>query len=183
MATINSSSGRATAVSAGSATITATGGSKTGTATLTVTEPPPIVSSVSVSPSSASIEEGETQRFTATAYTSDNAVISGKTFAWTSSMASVATINSSGLATGVDAGSTTITATVDGKSGTALLTVAERMLRSKSGTISGRYSYSAGGSVTLSETTSGNLRLEIDDLETPSGAPDVYLVLPIQAVH
>ena len=176
VATINSS-GLATGVDAGSTTITATVDGKSGTATLTVTEPPPVVASVAVSPSSVSIEEGGTQQFSATAYTSDNTMISGKTFAWSSSNTSVATINASGLATGVDAGSTTITATVDGKSGTASLTVTEAAPRSRTGTISGRNNYSSGGSVTLSETSDGKLRLSITGLSTPSGAPDVYVAL------
>ncbi|MDE2999461.1 MAG: Ig-like domain-containing protein, partial [Gemmatimonadota bacterium] len=110
VATVDSS-GLATGLDAGSTTITATLDGVYGTATLTVTEPPPAVARVTVSPSSVSIEEGGTHQFSATAYTSDNTMISGKTFAWTSSSASVATINASGLATGVDAGSTTITAT------------------------------------------------------------------------
>ncbi|MDE2889522.1 MAG: Ig-like domain-containing protein, partial [Gemmatimonadota bacterium] len=169
----------ATGVDAGSTTIRATVDGKSGTATLKVTEPPPprpVVDRVSVSPSSASIEEGKTQQFSATAYTSDNVAISGKTFTWSSSSTSVATVNSSGLATGVDAGSTTIRATVDGKSGTATLTVTGP-LRSRTGTIGGRNNYSSGGSVTLSETSDGKLRLSIAGLSTPSGAPDVFVAL------
>ena len=128
-ATINSTSGLATGVNAGMTTITARAGGETDTATLTVTEPPPpTVNSVTVSPSSPSIEEGETQQFTATAKDSDNMAISGKTFTWTSSDTSKATINSSGLATGKDAGSVTITATTDGVDGTATLTVTEPVM-------------------------------------------------------
>ena len=130
VATVSPSSGSSTTargVNAGSTTIRASVDGKSDTARLTVTEPPPVVDRVSVSPSTASIEEGETRQFTATAYESDNTVISGKTFAWTSSTTSVATISpSSGTATtatGVSAGSTTITASVDGKSDTATLTV------------------------------------------------------------
>ena len=176
VATVNAS-GLATGVDAGSTTITATVDGISGTATLTVTESPPVVARVTLSPSSVSIEEGGTHRFSATAYTSDNTMISGKTFVWTSSRPSVATINASGLATGVDAGSTTITATVDGKSGTAALTVTDAAPRSRTGTISGRNNYSSGGSVTLSETSDGKLRLSITGLSTPSGAPDVFVAL------
>ncbi len=176
VATINSS-GLATGVDAGSTTITATVDGVSGTASLTVTEPPPVVARVAVSPSSVTIEEGGTQQFSATAYDSDNTMISGKTFTWTSSSTSVATINASGLATGVDAGSTTITATVDGKSGTASLTVSQSAPRSRTGTISGRNNYSSGGSVTLSETSDGKLRLSITGLSTPNAAPDVFVAL------
>ena len=120
-----SSSGLARGVSVGTTTIEATVDGKSDTARLTVTEPPPVVNRVTVSPSTASIEEGKTRRFTARAYTSDDEVISGKTFRWTSSRTSVATISSSGLARGVNAGTTTIRASVDGKSDTAVLTVTE----------------------------------------------------------
>ena len=188
VATINAS-GLATARNAGTTTITADVDGVSGEATLTVTEPPPpppVVDRVTVSPSSPSIEEGETKRFTATAYESDNTVIPGKSFAWTSSSTSVATISpSSGTATtatGVSAGSTTITASVDGKSGTASLTVTEPSpppppLKSRTGTISGRNGYSSGGSVTLSETSDGKLQLSITGLSTPGGAPDVFVAL------
>lgn len=185
VATINSS-GLATARNAGSTMISATVDGVSGEATLTVTEPPPppppVVDRVTVSPSSPSIEEGGTQRFTATAYESDNTVISGKSFAWTSSTTSVATVSpSSGTATtatGVSAGSTTITASVDGKSGTATLTVTAPpppppMFRSRTATISG--SYSAAGSVTLSEVAGGQLKLTIIGLN--STAPDTWLAL------
>ena len=50
---------------------------------------------VTVTPSSRSIEEGETQRFTATAYESDNTEIPGTRFRWTSSNTSVATVSPS----------------------------------------------------------------------------------------
>ena len=180
-ATINPTTGVARGVNAGMATITARAGGRSDTAMLTVTEPPPpTVNRVSVNPSSPSITEGSTQNFTATAYDADDMVVSGKTFTWMSSNTTVATINSSsGLATGVDAGSVTITATTDGVSGMATLTVTEPTptLRSRSGTISGRNSYSAGGSVTLSEVSGGRLKLEITGLSTPSGAPDVYVAL------
>ena len=185
-----SSSGLARGRNAGSTTIRASVDGKSDTAMLTVTEPPPVVDRVTVSPSTASIEEGETRRFTARAFDSDNVRITGKTFTWTSSNTTVATVSpSSGTATtarGVNAGSTTIRASVDGKNGTARLTVTAPpppppppppMLRSRTGTISGRNGYSSGGSVTLSETSDGKLRLSITGLSTPGGAPDVYVAL------
>ena len=182
-----SATGLARGVDAGSTTITATADGVSGTASLTVTEPPPppepMVATVTVSPPSASIEEDETRQFSATARESDGTVISGKTFTWTSSVTSVATVSpSSGTATtatGVDAGSTTIRATVDGISGTASLTVTEPppppppMLRSRTATISG--SYSAAGAVTLSEVAGGQLKLTITGLN--STAPDTWLAL------
>ena len=173
--------GLATGVGAGEAMITAAADSVSGMATLTVTEPPPpppVVDRVAVSPSSPSIEEGETQRFTATAYTSDNEVISGKTFSWTSSNTTVATVNpSSGTATtamGVNEGSTTIRAEVDGESGTATLTVTAPppppQLKSRTATISGTPSYpNTAGSVTFEEVAGGKLKLTITGMNTGGG--------------
>jgi hypothetical protein len=112
VATINSS-GLATGVSAGTTQITASSGGVTSPAdTLTVTPPP--VASIAISPASPSIAVGATQQFTATAKDSSGNTISGVTFAWSSSATGVATINSSGLATGVSAGTTQITASSGG---------------------------------------------------------------------
>lgn len=84
----------------------------------------PTVTTVSVSPPSATLTEiGATAQFDATARDQDGSVISGTTFDWTSSSQSVATVSSTGLATAAGEGSADITATADGVSGSASLTV------------------------------------------------------------
>ena len=83
----------------------------------------PHVTTVTVTPPSATINVGLTKSFAATPRDQDGFVMTGKTAAWSSSAASVATINTSGIATGVSGGQATITATVDGVPGTATLTV------------------------------------------------------------
>lgn len=89
--------------------------------------PPPTVASVSVSPSSPSITTGVTQQFTATAKDSSGNKLGGVTFTWASSVTGVATIDSTGLATGVSAGSTQITASANGVTSSAdTLTVTAR---------------------------------------------------------
>ena len=116
--------GLATGVSAGSSTITATQTGISGTASLAVTATAPTISSIAVTPSSPSIVAGKTQQFTATATYSNGTTGNVTTsVTWTSSKTSVATINASGLATGVAAGSSTITAALSGISGTASLAV------------------------------------------------------------
>jgi uncharacterized protein YjdB len=112
-------SGLATSLAAGSSTLTATLNGIKGTATLTVT---PILSSIAVTPNPAAIEVGATQQFTATATYSDSStkVVSAT---WKSTNTGVATVNTTGLATGVAAGPTTVTATFNGVSGSATLTV------------------------------------------------------------
>lgn len=119
-----SATGLATGVAAGSSTITASLSGVSGTAALTVTASAPTISSIAVTPATPSITAGSTQQFTATAtYSNGTTGNVTSTATWTSSKTSVATISSAGLATGVAAGSSTITASVSGVSGTAVLTV------------------------------------------------------------
>ncbi len=120
-----SASGVVTGVAAGSAVITGTSGSITGSANLTVTAASTApVSTVTVSLNSSSITTGQTTQATAVAKDAAGNVLSGRTITWSSSATSVATISSSGLVTGVAAGSATITADVQGVTGTKALTVA-----------------------------------------------------------
>ena len=81
------------------------------------------VATVTVAPVSATIAIGATQQFTATAKDANGNVISGVSFTWNSSMASVATVSTNGLAKGVGQGSANVTATVSAVTGSAALTV------------------------------------------------------------
>lgn len=111
----------ATGVSPGICIITASIGGKSGTANLTVTAP--VLQSILVSPTNASVQIGQAQTFTAVAFYSNGSTVDVSNMAtWSSSNQSVATI-SGGVATGVTAGSTTITAVYGGQAGTADLTV------------------------------------------------------------
>lgn len=80
------------------------------------------VTGVSVSPTSASVEVGATQQLTATVSPSD---ATNKNVSWSTSNALVATVNSSGLVSGVAAGTATITVTTEdgGKTATSSITV------------------------------------------------------------
>lgn len=82
------------------------------------------VASLLLSPSPVSMNDNATQQMTATAHYVDgsSAVVTGNC-SWTTSDAAKATISSSGLLTGVAAGSATITATFQGAARTASLTV------------------------------------------------------------
>src|SRR5213082_2954310 len=113
--------GLVTAVAVGSATITATSEGKSGTSAVTVTTVP--VASVTVSPSPASVQQGATVQLTATPKDANGNPLSGRVVTWSSNNTAVARVNSSGLVTGVAAGTATITATSEGKSGTSTLTV------------------------------------------------------------
>src|SRR3989442_1060423 len=91
------------------------------TASITVTTAS--VASVTVAPSSPSIGVGSTVQLTATLKDSAGNTLSGRPVTWASGSASVASVNSSGLVTGVAAGSATITATSGSVSGSATVTV------------------------------------------------------------
>jgi uncharacterized protein YjdB len=80
------------------------------------------VASVTLSPASATVSAGATQQLTATLKDASGNTLTGRTVTWTSSSAT-ATVNGSGLVTGVAAGSATITATSGAVSGTAAITV------------------------------------------------------------
>lgn len=81
-----------------------------------------IAGQVIVSPDSAAIPVGGTQQFTATVLDLHGNPLAC-TPTWSSSNTAAATVNASGLATGVAPGTTTITATCQAASGSATLTV------------------------------------------------------------
>jgi 6-phosphogluconolactonase (cycloisomerase 2 family) len=85
----------------------------------------PTVKTISVIPATQTISATTTQQFTATLNYSDGSTKPGAGLvAWSSGTTSVATIDpASGVATGVAAGMSTITATYKGGSGTATLSV------------------------------------------------------------
>ncbi len=86
--------------------------------------PPESVASVAVTPSTATLVSlGETVQLAASAQEASGNTISGKTFTWSSSDVSIATVSSSGLATAIANGAATITATTEGVQGSASLTV------------------------------------------------------------
>ncbi len=123
MATANSS-GLVSGVAAGSATITATSEGKSGTATITVTAAtPPPVATVTVSPASASVAVGSTVQLTATTKDANGNVLTGRVITWSSNATAIASVNGTGLVSGIAAGSATITATSEGKSGSSAITV------------------------------------------------------------
>ena len=123
-ASVNTS-GRVTGVAAGSATITATSEGKSGTAAITVTAPPAPapVATVAVSPASASVAAGQAVQLSAVTKDSAGTVLTGRTVTWASSNSGIASVSGSGFVTGVTVGAATITATSEGKSGTAAITV------------------------------------------------------------
>lgn len=113
--------------------------------------------SISVAPTTATIETGGTQQFTARAHYNDGTtaeLASGVT--WSSTQPAIATVDAAtGLATGVATatGSTVITATQGGLSGTATLTVTPKALVVQSVSIApATVSLAAGRTLSLNAT-------------------------------
>ena len=125
VATVSNASptkGLAAGVAPGAATITALFAGQSGSAMLTVTNA--TLSTITVAPNGADISLGGTQQFTATGNFSDGSTEDlTAQVTWTSSEVSVATITAGGLASTAGKGNTTITAKMNGVSGTASLTV------------------------------------------------------------
>ena len=109
--------GVVTAIKLGSATITAKAGDKEATCAITVEATP--VSSIILDKTNASLKVGEKVTLTATVKPED---ATDKTVTWSTSDASVATVNN-GVVTAIKLGSATITAKAGDKEATCAITV------------------------------------------------------------
>jgi uncharacterized protein YjdB len=116
-----SSAGVVSGVGAGTVVITAAASGLSGTAVVTV-QPTP-VSSVSVAPSSATVNVGNTIQLTAEVRDAAGNTLTGRVITWTSGNIAKAVVLPGGLVTGVSKGSVTISASVDGKTGSSSVTV------------------------------------------------------------
>ena len=116
-----SGNGVVTALSAGSAVITATVEGKSGVAAITVAPAP--VASVVVSPSSATLVVGQTVELEAQPRDASGQPLSGRAVTWSSNRSEVATVTSTGVVAAVSPGTATITASSEGRGGTATIVV------------------------------------------------------------
>ena len=114
--------GVVTAVTSGTTTVTAAVGTVSGSATITVAIP--VVQSITLTPPAATLVSlGETTRLTAEVRMS-NGTVGTQTPTWSTSNASVATVNG-GTVTAVSNGTATITAAVGTVTASATITVAQ----------------------------------------------------------
>jgi len=123
-----SQAGVVVAVGPGTVAIAASSGGKSASATITVTRRP--VTLVRVLPGSATISVTGSLALSAEALDATGAPIPGLTAAWTSSDETIAIVSANGVVAGIAAGSVTITATIEGRSGTAAITVAPQPVAS-----------------------------------------------------
>lgn len=116
-----SSAGVVTALAPGQAQVVATVGAKSASADVTVIPPP--VASVTVTPGTASVTVGSTQQLIAATLDGSGTPLTGRAIAWTSSDTTKAKVSASGLVTAIAVGAVTISASSEGKSGVANLTI------------------------------------------------------------
>jgi N-acetylneuraminic acid mutarotase/uncharacterized protein YjdB len=123
VATVNATSGLAACLALGSTLVTATSGSVSGSTTLTVSTA--VLESLAITPNPAMAGVGLATQLTATGTYSDTTKANVTNMAaWTSAPLSVATVGpTTGLVTGVSAGSATIAAAVGALAGSASMTV------------------------------------------------------------
>jgi uncharacterized protein YjdB len=115
-----SATGEVTAVTTGTTVLTATSEGQSGSATLTVIVPP--VATVTVA-GAATLAPGAVSGFTATLRDAAGVTLTNRAVSWSSSDANVASVSASGSVTAIAPGTATITASSEGKSGSAALTV------------------------------------------------------------
>jgi uncharacterized protein YjdB len=114
------SSGTALGIKAGNATISASNGSVAGSATLTVLAP---VADIAVTPSPDTVVIGTTAQLTATLKDAAGTALTGRTVSWSSTDGTIASVTPSGVVTGVKLGTTTVTASAEGKAGSTTIIV------------------------------------------------------------
>jgi hypothetical protein len=85
---------------------------------------PAPVSSVTLTPAADTLSAGDTLRLQAVVRDNLGNVLTGRAVTWTSGAGTVASISAAGLVTAVAAGTATMTATSEGRTGTAVITVA-----------------------------------------------------------
>jgi FG-GAP-like repeat/Bacterial Ig-like domain (group 2)/FG-GAP repeat len=125
LATVGSS-GLVTTIKQGKVTVTATSGTIADHTSLTVG--PANLVSITVSPSAPSISSGQSQQFLATGGYSDGSSQNLTNVTWSSGTSAVATISSTGLATGVAAGTSMVEAASGTIDGSTTLTVTAPVL-------------------------------------------------------
>jgi uncharacterized protein YjdB len=120
VATVNET-GLVTGVSSGTVTITATSEGRSGTLSLAVVPPP--VATVSVSLRQSTIPLGTTTTATAVMRDDRNEELPGRAVIWSSGNPAVATVSLTGVVTAISTGTAVVSATSEGQSGSATVTV------------------------------------------------------------
>ncbi len=130
--------------------------------------PPAAVASVSITPSSANLTPAQTTQLTAATRDAAGNSLTGRTVSWSSGSNAIATV-ANGVVTGVGPGTTAITATSEGKSASAQITVTavavDRVVLSKS-----EVTLLVGGRDTITATAQSSTGAVLDRVVTWSSA-------------
>jgi hypothetical protein len=116
--------GTVSAVAPGITRITARVDGVSGVADVTVSNVP--IDRIDLLPDATAVLIGSTVQLTANLYDPDGGVLTGRPLTWSSSEVLIATVSATGLVTTQGVGQVTITATAEGKTGTATITVNPR---------------------------------------------------------
>lgn len=116
-----SPTGTVTGVAQGNAIITATASTASATASITVAPPP--VATLVLSPATGTTKVGQTVTLSVVAKDAQGNSLTGRSITWASLTPAVATVTQAGVVTGVSEGTATITASAEGKTGSAAVTV------------------------------------------------------------
>jgi len=162
-----SGTGVVVGIAVGTVRIAASSGGMSGFSTITVI--PPGVASVSVTPPTSSIKVGETVHLLAQTLDAAGAPLTGRTVTWSSDHTDIATVDNTGVVTGVSTGAAVITATSEGKSGTAGVLVSSAVAASIT---------VAPPSVTITTGQTSQLSATVKDANGAviSGAPVLWTV-------
>lgn len=120
-----SSDGTVTGLSSGAATITATSEGRNGQVAVSVTLPP--VQTIVVAPAQDTVGVGTERALTATLRDLNGNILTDRTLVWSSNNLSIATVSSGGTVTGVAPGTVTVSATSEGRVGSATIVVLARL--------------------------------------------------------
>ncbi len=113
--------GLVTATGNGTATITATAGGASGSAAVTVDQE---VTGIEVLPAGGKVSAGDTLRVTAKARDANGFTVPDREYTWTSSDTDIATVDGSGLVSGIAEGAVLITAARANVEGGTVVTIA-----------------------------------------------------------
>ncbi|MEO7712245.1 MAG: Ig-like domain-containing protein, partial [Gemmatimonadaceae bacterium] len=146
----------------GSTQVAASAGGRSGISTITVQQP--AVASVGVQPGAANLVVGDSTTLTVLVTDVGGRTVTNRLLVWTSSDTRVATVSSTGAVTASGVGSAIITASSEGKSGTATVTVVRAPVLSVA-VEPGTLSIPSGASRPLTVTVVDANRVNVTDRE------------------
>ena len=172
-----SNTGLVTSVSVGSTVITATADGKSSTQNITILPPPP-VATVVVVPDSGFLPTGVPVPLSATLRDANGGVLTGRTTTWASSNTAIATVTNAGVVTALTPGRVTLTATSEGRSGSAPFNAATGLRHNVGQNFGNPTDALASYAVYV---PAGSTQLQIT-LRNGTGDPDLYVYRPLQSL-